>query len=764
MEVVGAITFCILVIGIVGLISVLQWKKSKRIIKLIEILVLLSFSLLLLLGDEGNRALLIYGKELTYPNNVSVDDKTIQFKEISGDDKNVAHTNHYILSKGKYEIDLSYLAENELNILRVINDDRIIEQASLPKGNENYRYTLDLESDAQNIWIEIEYAGKEKLVIRQLTITPETRFYSDNIFVVVLLWCTFLLILGYKRTPLYKGNQNGLVLIILLLIGIVSTLPMFTSSMLYGDDLCYHLMRIEGLKDGILDGQIPIVIFPNAMSGNGYLNSMYPYMFLLIPACIRMCGVSLILSYKIFILLLNIATIFIMWKCIKCVGESNYAAILGTILYILFPYRYADIYARGAIGEAIALTFFPIIIAGGYHVLFKDRKKWIYLVIGFSGVLQSHILSFMFMVAFTTMCFIIFLRDLLNEKRWIEVLKAAIITVLLNIWFLVPFIYFYRNMELGMGALSWYKYQEYVVNPSYLVASMGVSNFRYISLGLPMVLGIIFCMIFLVYEVKTKGLNDKMDQYFTMLFVTALFAILMVSKFFASDQFVKFSYFNKILEMIQFPWRLLGPIGCVIAFITPIWIEKSNLVEKYELKKQFFIVLVGLALLIFATPMTTMYACEDTRGKDYSQAHEEKIRGIIPSESTIVYPYEWRINGVRDDSLLVTPMASSKSVDIVSYNKNGTDISCDYVANRPSNITFPISNYFGYIAKDEKGRVLQITTANDYAINIELVADGMQHQINIEYVMPHIFILACLASLCTIALILCVNKSKRFNM
>ena len=42
-----------------------------------------------------------------------------------------------------------------------------------------------------------------------------------------------------------------------------------------GDDLCFHLARLEGLKDGILDGQIPVNIQPEGLGGNGYLNAMY---------------------------------------------------------------------------------------------------------------------------------------------------------------------------------------------------------------------------------------------------------------------------------------------------------------------------------------------------------------------------------------------------------------------------------------------------------------------------------------------------------
>ena len=45
---------------------------------------------------------------------------------------------------------------------------------------------------------------------------------------------------------------------------------------------------MEGLKDGILDGQIPVIIMPDGLKGNGYLNAMYPYLFLYIGAFLTM--------------------------------------------------------------------------------------------------------------------------------------------------------------------------------------------------------------------------------------------------------------------------------------------------------------------------------------------------------------------------------------------------------------------------------------------------------------------------------------------
>lgn len=37
---------------------------------------------------------------------------------------------------------------------------------------------------------------------------------------------------------------------------LVATTPIMHTYLYNADDLCYHLARLEGLKDGILDGQV----------------------------------------------------------------------------------------------------------------------------------------------------------------------------------------------------------------------------------------------------------------------------------------------------------------------------------------------------------------------------------------------------------------------------------------------------------------------------------------------------------------------------
>ena len=75
----------------------------------------------------------------------------------------------------------------------------------------------------------------------------------------------------------------------LLIIGILTVLymasPLGNTRLHSGHDFSYHLLRIENIKDGLLNGQLPVRIGPLFLNHRGYASSLfYPELFLYFPA------------------------------------------------------------------------------------------------------------------------------------------------------------------------------------------------------------------------------------------------------------------------------------------------------------------------------------------------------------------------------------------------------------------------------------------------------------------------------------------------
>ena len=103
-----------------------------------------------------------------------------------------------------------------------------------------------------------------------------------------------------KRVIAWAKDNKFLLLISALAIGYVC-LPLATHMMHSGEDLGYHLLRIENISEGLKDGQFPVKIGPIFLNGYGYASSLcYPELFLYIPAVLRILGVGIEPSYKVF--------------------------------------------------------------------------------------------------------------------------------------------------------------------------------------------------------------------------------------------------------------------------------------------------------------------------------------------------------------------------------------------------------------------------------------------------------------------------------
>ncbi len=247
-----------------------------------------------------------------------------------------------------------------------------------------------------------------------------------------------------KAGSFYMKKDNKLImsLICIIAFGIVS-LPLLGNTLfaVEGHDTFFHTQRIWSIKHGLESGQFPVRIYTEIYDGFGYGSPLfYPELFLYFPAVLCMLGIPLTLSYNIFLMVINALTLGLAWYSFSKITDSAEIGLIGALLYELCTYRMLDIYTRSSIGEVIALTFCPLAICGLHLIAKGAYGKWWILTLAFSGLLQSHILSFVMMVVVAAIYIIIRFKAFLNKKAIVSVLLAAIAAVLLNLWFLVPFL------------------------------------------------------------------------------------------------------------------------------------------------------------------------------------------------------------------------------------------------------------------------------------------------------------------------------------
>lgn len=655
----------------------------------------------------------------------------IRIGEDSGYQGILANSSNFMLETGNYSLGVEYRTDKEGNTVSVFNNGEESLYFELDPDFTYAEFPFMLDKDSQEIVFKINYAGVGNLAVTSLRLSAENRFYNDAFFYVGLFLALNVIGWCLVKSRRWKSlEQEGRIAFVMLIgIGLFAFLPYMNGALRWGDDLCYHLIRIEGIKDGLASGQLPVIIYPEGLYGNGYLNCMYPNLFLYIPALLRLMGISMAGSYKFLICLFHLGTAFASYYAVKTITNSRRGALLAAVLYTLCPYRMTNIYARGAVGEILAMTFMPLLLAGLYHVLIGERKKWWILALGISGLIQSHVLSAVIGLVCCVIFGVIFLESVIREKRWMEILKAAGVTLLLNLWFAVPFVFFYLKGNLGTTALDWAAFSEYSLQFSGLFAMINTGDYRTLTLGLPIAACAAIALLYLLfYADKTPR-----DRFIRTAFVLGCIAVFMVVNQFPAWPLMNLKPFDFLFRNIQFAWRMLGPASALLILCGTCCMDKTPVLKEYN--KVLPVFLAGVTLLTAVRFQAQDFAYKNYTDT-YTQGHLSKIVGIPKGENTIVYPYEWRPAGTVDGVLSTEPLLSdADSTIVMEHTRVGTKTTVYYNCSKDGQtITLPVINYAGYRAYDDNMQELKIVQSSyNNCIEIALIGDGLPHQIIVEY-------------------------------
>ena len=712
--------------------------KNKIIYGIVVCLVIV----LLLLNNEGGQPLEYIGSELQHSVGLIDSENSLIIRESVSGIGYVANTPQYVMNKGTYTVSLAYRAVEEGSVLELWEQGSKIAAWPIPAEQQEMSVDFTLSKDVKQLQFKINYSGQGELKIKNLTLSPEGMFYSDTYFFVALFIVLNVIGCLYVRSGRKWLTQEQLIdYSIILGVALLATSPMMQTYLYNGDDLCYHLARLEGLKDGILDGQIPVNILPESLKNHGYLNAMYPYLFLYIGALLRICRVSLALSYKVLIFLANLGAAVSAYVAVKSMIRSRRSVILAVVLYTLMPYRFTNIFSRGDLGEILALVFWPLVIAGLYHVILGDRRKWYYLVIGFSGALQSHILSVAFVAVVCVITALVYAGRIIRNKRYVEIGKAAGLSILLNVWYLVPFMTYYFMEDICKDSLRWSSYFEQSINLSNLTQTLSLYNKQYFSLGL----ALLGCLgIGIIYLLCEKGSSKSdLDGYLFYLLVMGCILTFMTTGYFPNRTLLANDFFKNIATMVQFPWRFLGPASACMVFVGVIGLSRSEILRSY--RNIIFALLIGLNLLvIISVPTDNNHMPYDNPEAAASKGHESKLAANIG----LFYPHEWRLDGASDERLTSSVITSDmNSITIYDYQKKGTKAAVSYSATTDNGyIELPMLSYLGYRACDENGKTVEIKRGDAARIRLAVQGDGTKHCIYVRYGPVPAFVIANIIS------------------
>ncbi len=503
------------------------------------------------------------------------------------------------LQTGEYTMEITYENSPGGNHILIWSDEMadehnqmgiLLAEQEINEGSGVIHVPLALDFPAYGVCVRTMLDEDDAGYLTKVLIQSNHLIYKDNyVLGVIVILVGVLLTVWFGRMnqaletdgvqakqKMFMGYPEKYMMpLVLAGLGLLASLPLFSDALLWGDDTAFHLVRLEGIYQGMRTGDFPVRITPQQMAGYGSLTAaMYPQLFLYPAALLRFMGVSLMVSYKILLVIINTATAFGAYYAAVNICDSRKIGLWMSILYTFSVYRLGNIYVRGALGESLAMVFLPLVIWGVYEVLW-GRGRWIVLVLGMTGMLESHVLSTQLCVLFmgAELIFWLFCRKKQQfGKRFWNGCKAVLVTLLLNASFLVPFLWFCGedfqcfDMPLETFEHAVYFSQLFALFPPVEGASLGLGTTQHempLAIGGVLLAGVILFLFLLGRSDHGQSERRENRQGKTDVGVHCLvyggIALLMSSWLFPGERLVQAELLRSFFTPLQFSWRFLGP-------------------------------------------------------------------------------------------------------------------------------------------------------------------------------------------------------------
>ena len=679
---------------------------------------------------------------------------TDQGLTVNDDLKNSGNSREFLwgpfkpLKKGSYSAVIKYSAEQDQFLTAAGTPLSTASTSVLSRHLNSIDYQFEVKEDTDKFELVVFYGGVGDFSIKSVSIVANNRcakrITAEIIFAILAFDLFFYLYL----------NRRQVFHTLMTILGItgLSALPLASFGIHHGHDLVNHLLRIEAVFQALRFGQFPARISSITLFGLGYPFSIYYNdLFLYFPAILRMLGFSVITAYKAYMVMVLFLTAGIAYYSFRNIFNNNKIGIILALLYTSASYHYVNLYVRAVVGEYTAQAFLPLLALAVFRIYSgkkDDRgsggniiKNALLLTVGLSGILGSHILT-MIMTGFLflLLCLILW-RKTLTKKVLITFGLTAVLTILLNLYFLVPFADYYFNVptaikntvdqghimiqDMGIHPAELFTFFKKVVGS---VDSKWQDRMQ-CTPGLPL-MAVLIIGLFIRYR-------GRKDNQFRLVLFLSVFTLLLSTDIFPWNWLSYRSALWNILSQIQFPGRFLV---YSVLFLTLL---AGEILREWN-SKYLYSGLVCAAVL-----MTVWFTGSLFDNNDILFIYDTS--GVDPFKTGLEYYLQGSDWNQVSTKVLTENM---EKTEIISRTSNRLLLSCATDQSEQSHEVFvPVYNYKGYHVVDETGKEYEIINGEQNHIGF-ILSDGFDGVITIEFRDPAIWTAALYISIVTAVFIL----------
>jgi len=407
--------------------------------------------------------------------------------------------------------------------------------------------------------------------------------------------------------------KSRFLIIFLLLIASIPLMDLFHPGIPITHDGPDHVARIANFYQSLSEGNIIPRWAANLNWGFGHPILMFLYpLSSYISSFFHFVGFSFVDSTKLVFAVAFVASVLAMFVW----AQAQWGALSGIIAALLYgfaPYRFVDLYVRGAIGEHMAFVFPPLVLYGLFMLAKKGMfGKWVmFTSLSMAGLIVSHnAVSLMFLPVIVLYIIYLYVFETKQEKMFIIFSIASIfLGFILSAFFWIPALfegkYTLRDIvtkgdfKNRFAPLSWFFYSpwNYGIGVEF---SKSLGFFQWIAVAGGLIT---------FWKSKDKKIR-WMIVFNALILIGSIFLM-------TSSSFVLWQRIS-LLQKFQFPWRLLtlavfasSVLGAIVASIIP--------------KKFSLVTIIISFLFVFGTTHPMWHS------KAYSAKPEEYYTGIYDS-------------------------------------------------------------------------------------------------------------------------------------
>lgn len=656
------------------------------------------------------------------------------------------------LKRGSYEITLDYESTSIKNTVAINSNSYYSfgaiksEDILLTPARDSITFNAYLTENINNVLVITTYEEGNLSVYGAKVAQTRDMQRTDLFLVVILMLLVNTVILLTEKK--YKPQKQTINIAIMFVIAFVlSSYPLFINKLTDGADLVFHLLRIEGLKDGILGGLFPAKVLPTHLEGYGYAVSVfYGDLLLYFPALLRLIGFSLQSSYKAFYFAINIATILSAYYCTKNMISNKYIAALGAVMYVLAPYRLYGMYQMHTVGETSALMYMPLFILGMYRIYNCDVKnkdyKKLFVLPAFAlfGLVNCHVLTTELLALFTILWCIIAFKRTFRKETFIQLVLTVVCTLIMSAWYVVPFLDYFVHEPLKMTVdQDSYFIQQWGFqlaqllqifpansNPEGYNSATALTDMENTGFVL-----IMYAVTFIYVFINSKEISRKKYSYGIVFCAIGMIAVFMSTCYFPWDIIRKILVeinLVMIINSLQDPTRLMQ-IALIMLTITAC-VGMQMAYEKYcgEEEKVFkSLIGIGIAVMLVQNVYQTNYIVNTTKEysmynlSQFNMRHTWSLEEYLPADTDL-------------SRLVFMGVVPDENVEYSNYQKKYLTVDMDIknTKNEEGSIILPLLYYEGYVAIDSKGDSLEVVRGDNNTVCVK-VGPLFEGRVHVEY-------------------------------